>query len=112
MFIYIQRITTINRAIVYTPKQLAECSIPFIQEEDEIEIYFNKETLQSYVHEYYQKAIAPFMENYTVSFYYYNLLDHSYCTSDKCQGVEITVDGTVFLAYRFSRTIFYEIHRN
>ena len=112
MFVYIQRITTINRAVVYTPKQLAECSIPFVQGKDDIDIYFDKDTLQGYVTSYYEKTISSYMEDYTVDFYYYNLSNHSYCTNDKCQGVEITVNGTVFLYYKYSQTIFYEIHRN
>ena len=111
-FIFIQRITTINRAVVYTPKQLAECSIPFVNGANEVDIYFDKTTFENYVLDYYETSVAPFMEEYTVDFYYYNLADHSYCTDNKCQGVEITVKGTVFLSFKYSRTIFYEIHRN
>ena len=104
------RLQTINRAIINTPIELFETSIP-LANVDEENLYFDKKRLETKVTDYYSSSIGPYFKSYDVSFYYYNQTDKSICVSDTCNAVEITITGNYFLSFEYERTINYEIHK-
>ena len=104
------RLQTINRAIINTPVEIFELSIP-VANIDETNLYFDKNTLESKVLTYYQNSIGEYFKTYHVSFYYYNQADKSICVSDKCNAVEITVNGNYMFNFNYEKSISYEIHK-
>ena len=104
------RLQTINRAIISTPVELFETSIP-VANVDENNFYFDKTTLESRILNYYSETISSYFKSYDVDFYYYNQSDKSICVSDECNAVEITVTGNYIFNFSYARSIFYEIHR-
>ena len=104
------RLQTINRAIINTPLEIFETSIP-LANIDESNLYFNKMKLEGKILDYYSSTIAPYFKTYDVEFYYYNQSDKSICVSDYCNAVEITITGNYYLTFNYERAITYEIHK-
>lgn len=104
------RLSTINRAIINTPIDIMEVSIPIVNI-DETNLYFNKSRLENRVLTYYQESISQYFKTYDVDFYYYNQADKSICVSDYCNAVEITVNGNYMFNFSYERSITFEIHK-
>ena len=104
------RLQTINRAIINTPIELFETSIPLVNV-DEANLYFDKIKLENKILDYYSSTIEEHFKTYDVDFYYYNQNDKSICVSDHCDAVEITISGNYFLTFTYEKSISYEIHK-
>ena len=104
------RLQTINRAIINTPLEIFELSIPLVNIDEE-NPYFDKDQLESRAISYYQSTIEKQFKTYDVDFYYYNQTDKSICVSDRCNAVEITISGNYFLNFNYEKSIYYEIHK-
>ena len=104
------RLQTINRAIINTPVELFELSIPLVNV-DENNLYFDKTKLENKVLSYYSEKFDGLFKSYDVDFYYYNQNDKSICVDDECNAVEITVTGNYFLTFNYEKSISYEIHK-
>lgn len=104
------RLQTINRAIINTPIEIFETSIP-LANVDEANLYFDKSKLETNVLDYYSSTIGLLFKSYNVDFYYYNQNNQSICVSDYCNAVEITVSGNYFLSFNYERVVTYEIHK-
>ena len=104
------RLQTINRAIINTPVELFELSIPLVNV-DESNLYFDKTKLENKVLSYYSEKFDGLFKSYDVDFYYYNQNDKSICVDDECNAVEITVTGNYFLTFNYEKSISYEIHK-
>lgn len=98
------QIQGLNREMLNTPIQLlAKCII--VKEEV---VYFDRDLLIENMDDYFDGVIPRYTHNYEVSYYFYNLEDHSYCTPNYCEGVEITIDCSLTSNYDFTRTMYYE----
>lgn len=102
------RIQGINRAVISTPVELffqdvysSDGGAKFTV--DEIEIHLN---------EYYQKALSKYVDEYDISYYFYNKSDYSMCLDEYCDGVEISVDCDLYLTYKYHRVMYYELSGN
>ena len=104
------RLQTINRAIINTPLEIFELSIP-LANVDEENLYFDKDRLENSILTYYEDTISHYFKTYDVSFYYYNQSDGSICVSEQCNAVEITVDGIYMFNFHYERSLNYEIHK-
>ena len=105
------QLQSINRAIVYMPKEIFETAIPLVNVYYVDSLYFDKTKLNSNVNEYLQSKLPKLMKDYSYSLYYYNQEDQSICTSDECNAVEVTVSGHYAYNFSYTRSVCYEIHK-
>ena len=110
VFIFSINYNSINRAIIYTPREYFYLSIPPLLEDEEP--YFNKGRLKSYLDDYYDKCIKDKARSYKYEIRFYNPIDDTFCIQDKCLGAEVKVDVNLSLLCSFTRKIFYEIQKN
>ena len=95
----------LNRAIVYTPIELMMMDVS----NNNDEVSFTTSNIESHLREYYDKTLTRYVKDYDIEFYFYNKFDESICTSNYCDGVEITVDATLMISYKYHRVMFYEL---
>lgn len=95
----------LNRAVIYTPIELF---YPEIMERQNKAV-FDVESFQYTMMEYYDRALSKYVEDYEVSFYFYNPSDESMCLLKFCNAVEITVDADLILNYKYHRVMMYEV---
>lgn len=105
LFTFSFSVQGINRAVLATPIELMHHTVSFSDDG----VHFIKEKLESFVLTYYSNTLPRYTDNYTVTFYYYNLLDGSMCLEDDCSGVEITVNCKLIMNNVYNRTMYYEI---
>lgn len=111
LFIFIgsTRINEVNRLIMYMPKSIFENAVTYRDYQSIEDFYFVKAKLESDVLEYFQTSISHRSIQYDVSFTYFNVDGVSYCVSDKCQGVKVTLSTRYFLDYEYQRSMSYQI---
>lgn len=105
------KLQTINRAVIYMPKEIFETAIPIVNIDETSGLYFNKTKLANNIETYLDEKISRLMSDYTYSLYYYNQTNGSICTSANCNAVEVTVTGHYSFDFLYERSISYEIHR-
>ena len=93
------------------PLEIFETAIPTINLDETEGLYFNKSRLNNNISNYLSNKLENFMSDYTYSLYYYNQSDHSICTANKCNAVEVTVSGHYAFKFAYSRSVRYEIHK-
>jgi len=97
----------IDKALINIPISIFQISIPL----DKEEYYFDSNKLENDVNNYFKEALYPLIKDYSCSFYYYDTKDYLFCTSEICDGVEITLEAPI-LFYTFKKTMYYEIKVN
>ena len=105
LFTFSFSIQGINRAIVSTPIELMQHTVSFSDDG----VHFIKDKFELFVLTYYKNSLSRYVNDYSVDFYYYNLLDRSMCLSEDCSGVEITVECKLMLTQEYKRVMYYEI---
>ena len=99
----------LNRCIINSPIQIVEASIfPITYAEEEI-LYIDKSTFKSKYKKYLDSQVYRYVNDYSVSYYFYSLNNKAACTTKDCQGVEISFSATIDYIYPFHRTIFFEL---
>lgn len=93
------------------PVEVFETAIPLVNVDISQGLYFDKTKLNKNVNNYLQSKLTGVMKDYTYSLYYYNQEDESICTSDKCNAVEVTVNGHYAYNFTYTRSVNYEIHK-
>ena len=95
----------LNRAVVYTPIELMAMDVS----NDSGEISFTIEDIEHHLRDYYEKSVSRYVKDYEVDFYFYNQEDDSICLSNYCDAVEIKIDATLILSYKYHRVMYYEL---
>lgn len=95
----------LNRAILYTPIEIMYKGVASLGDKPRI----SRDDFEYIVMSYYDNIIPRYSKDYTVYFYYYNLSDQSMCLTDKCEGVEITINCKLNLTYDYHRVMYYEL---
>ena len=95
----------LNRAIIYTPIELMMMDVS----NNDNKIRFTTNDIESHLIEYYDKTLTRYVKDYDITFYFYNREDESICTSNYCDGVEVTIDAKLLLTYSYHRVMFYEL---
>ena len=108
-FMISYQVNGVNRLVLGAPMSLFETAINMLNIIEAIGPTFNKETLESNLTSYFDYSIYNFVDDYDLSFYYYNPKNHAVCMSDACQAVEVTVSTHLALSYHYQKTMFYEI---
>ena len=106
------RVNGINRTLYNIPIAIFESSIPLAQETEEPEIYYDADILEEKLTSYFDKSITKYCDKYEVEIYYYNQDDFSYCSSGKCDAVELTLTADLFIGFNYSRTARFYIQDN
>lgn len=111
-FMMSYQINGINRLVYGAPMSLFETAINLYDVDEVIGPCFDKPTLVDNISSYFAYHMPRYTSEYSLSYYYYNIADHSLNMSDDVQAVEVTINASIVLAYQYSRTMFYEIRSN
>lgn len=106
------RVNGINRTLYNIPIAIFETSIPLAQEQEEPDIYFDANILEKKLTSYFDNNIKKYCSKYEVEIYYYNQEDFSYCTSQECDAVELTLTADMFISLNYKRTARFYIQDN
>lgn len=109
IFVSSYRVIGVNRTMLNIPREYFYLSVSLTKSDSSI--YFQKDTLENYVLDYFKRNVTKFTKKYNVDFFYYNPEDLSICTSTKCLGVEITLKTDLAFSYHYERTMYYEIRK-
>lgn len=106
------RVNGINRTLYNLPIAIFESSIPLAQEQEVPNIYFDANILEEKLTSYFDNNIKKYCSKYEVEIYYYNQDDFSYCTTQKCDAVELTLTADLFINFNYKRTARFYIQEN
>ena len=102
----------INHLIYSVPLSLFETSINLLNLEEDTVPYFSKENLENKLTSYFSYGMQRYVNDYKLDFYYYNPSNHSFCTTNKCSAVEVTLKTELMLNYLYEKIFYYEIRGN
>ena len=111
-FMVSYQINGINRLVLSAPLSLFETAINLFQIDEEIGPVFDKEILVDNITSYFDYHMPRYTSNYSLLFYYYNPADHSIELSDNAKAVEVEINASLALDYRYEKTMYYEIWSN
>lgn len=112
LFMYSYQINGLNRLVVSMPLSLYETAINMFEINEEEGPYFDRETLENNLTSYFDFHIYRYTDNYSLSFYYYNIQDHSIYMGEDYRAVEVRVTADIILYQKFNKTMHYEIRSN
>ena len=108
-FMISNRLSSVNRIFVNTPKELFVVSIPLYDHEQIEGLYFDKQALEERVKYYYESTIKKYVESYKTTFYYFNPIDKSMCLSSYCSCVDVELNAYLGLNVNYKKTLTYQI---
>ena len=103
------QISGINRLVLGAPLSLFETAIIMYDIDETIGPYFDKEQLVNNITYYFAYHMPRYTKDYALSYYYYNVEDHSLDMSDEVKAVEVNLTANIVLSYQYSKTMYYEI---
>ena len=103
------QISGINRLVIGVPLSLFETAINMFDIDNDSGPYFNKELLVDNITYYFSYHMPKYTDDYHLSFYYYNIEDHSLDMSDEVKAVEVSLTANLVLYYHYQKTMYYEI---
>lgn len=108
-FMISYEINGINRIVMSAPLSLYETTINLFDIDEDEGPYFDKEILEDNITSYFDYHLPRYVDDYDLSFYYYNPSNHSLDMDDECRAVEVTISAELVLATHYQKTMFYEI---
>lgn len=111
-FMMSYQINGINRLVYGAPMSLFETAINLYDVDEVIGPCFDKPTLVDNISSYFAYHMPRYTNEYSLSYYFYNIADHSLNMSENVQAVEVTINASIVLAYQYTRTMYYEIRSN
>lgn len=111
-FMMSYQINGVNNLVLAMPISLYETSMNMMNIKDNVGPSFDKNVLEERIRTYFAFSMNKYTDNYSINFYYYNPFDYSVCLSDSCHAVEVKVNATLILNYRYSKTMYYQIRSN
>ena len=103
------QISGINRLILGAPLSLFETAIIMYDIDEKYGPYFDKEQLVENITYYFAYHMPRYTKDYELSYYYYNIEDHSLDMSDEVKAVEVSITANIVLSYQYQKTMYYEI---
>lgn len=104
MFSITAKVSGLNKTMLNIPMAIFSYSVPQLLGEH---FYFDKTTLENKLDEYFQTNITRLVNEYTVSYSYYNTSYQGICMSDQCDQVRVTLTANIDGLYNFRRTMEY-----
>ena len=111
-FMISYQINGINRLVLSAPISLYETAINLFDIDEDIGPTFDKEILEDNITSYFDYHMPRYTEDYLVSFYYYNPDDGSIELSENIKAVEVFIEASLAINYRYEKTMYYEIWSN
>lgn len=105
------QVNGINRLVVNFPISILENTVDMVVDSPGV-IYFDIDKADALVSDYFEANLIHYTNDFSYDTYYYNIDDHSYCSSDRCQAVEISIEATLLYNFEYRRTMYYEIVEN
>jgi hypothetical protein len=100
----------INRTFSRLSPSVIETSIVVIEAiEKQIQPYYDKSLLENNVINFLSQHLFPAIDNYQISFYYFNPETHQICLDLHCQGVRISLASQINIFLEYQRMISYRI---
>ena len=106
------QINGINRLVLSAPLSLFETAINLFDIDEDIGPVFDKEILVDNITSYFDYHMSRYTDDYSLSYYYYNPVDHSIELSENAKAVEVTINANLVLSYHYQKTMYYEIWSN
>ena len=111
-FMVSYQVNGINRLVVGAPLSLFETAVVLFEIDEEEGPYFDKEVLEDNLTSFFDYHLPRYTNQYELSFYYYNIEDHSLNMSEEPRAVEVTISTELVLAKHYQKTMYYEIRSN
>lgn len=111
-FMVSYQVNGINRLVTGAPLALFETAIVLFEIDEEEGPYFDKEVLEDNLTSFFDYHLSRYTNQYSLSFYYYNIEDHSLNMGDEPRAVEVTVSTELVLSKHYQKTMHYEIRSN
>lgn len=111
-FVVSYQINGINRLVLSVPLSLFETAINLFEIDEDIGPVFDKTILVDNLTSYFDYQMPRYTEDYSLSFYYYNPIDHSIELSENAKAVDVIIDANLALNYHYQKTMYYEIWSN
>ena len=111
-FMMSYQINGINRLVLSAPLSLFETAINLFEIDENIGPVFDKKILVDNLTSYFDYHITRYTSDYSLTYYYYNPIDHSIELSDNAKAVEIKVSAELVLSSHYEKTMYYEIWSN
>ena len=111
-FMVSYQINGINRLVYSAPLSLFETAIDLYDIDMDEGPSFDKNVLYDNLTSFFDSHLPRYTNQYDLSFYYYNIEDHSLNMSNEPKAVEVTVEAEIVLSKHFQKTMFYEIRSN
>ena len=108
-FMISYQINGINRLVLSAPLSLYETAINLFEIDEDVGPTFDREILEDNITSYFNYHMPRYTNDYTLSFYYYNPIDHSIELSENLKAVEVLVSANLVLSYHYEKTMYYEI---
>ena len=109
LFIGATRVNELNRLVMNIPTYIFSNSVSIMDYRDKTSLYFKKDKLERDINSYFEQSMSGRSIDYYVDFTYYQSDGLTYCVSDKCQGVKVTLSSNYFLTYRYEKSMTYVI---
>ena len=110
-FMVSYQINGVNRLITGAPLSLFETAI-VLYDIEENGPYFDKEILEDNLTSFFDYHLPRYVSQYSLSFYYYNIENHSINMTDEPKAVEVTFQAELVLDKHYQKTMYYEIRSN
>lgn len=111
-FVVSYQINGINRLVLSAPLSLFETAINLFEIDEDIGPVFDKTILVDNLTSYFDYQMPRYTEDYSLSFYYYNPIDHSIELSENAKAVDVIIDANLALNYHYQKIMYYEIWSN
>lgn len=103
------QVSGVNRLVLGAPLALFETAINMYGIDDNKGPHFDKETLEDNITSYFAYHMPRYTDDYSLSYYYYNIADHSLDMSNEVKAVEVSITANLALYYHYQKTMYYEI---
>lgn len=110
-FMISYQVNGVNRLITGAPLSLFETAI-VVFDIEETGPYFDKEMLEENLTSFFDYHLPRYVNQYNLTFYYYNIENHSLNMSDEPRAVEVTLSAELVLSKHYQKTMYYEIRSN
>lgn len=101
------QVNNINRCVICFPISVLEKSTR-IDAATKIPYLSREETIYNITY-YYDSEISKYSTDYDLEFYFYDATNNSYCVTNKCNAVQVTINAELMYSYKYERIMYYKI---
>ena len=102
-------INSVNRSLLYLPIELLQSYVNIIEVDSVEDLYFKKDPLMDALDIYFESSLSHHVLSYQVTYLFTDSDNSMVCLSDRCQGINITVNADIYFDVHYEKTMFYSI---